>query len=149
MKMLQNPQMMEQMKVMMQDPAVKERLKRLLQRLGPDSSINGGEAVAAGNDDALDQIWERMQAALSDPAMLEKLSAAASSEKFQSRMQQLASDPTFAQAASSYVDEMKQEVCAWCGTLRARTRAARLTRFSSERGRSSGVAAGGMRRFFS
>lgn len=115
--MLQNPQMMEQMKIMMRDPAVKERMKRLLQRLGPDSSIHGGEGVAAGDDEAMDQIWERMQAALSDPAMLEKLSAAASSEKFQSRMQQLASDPTFAKAAGSYVDEMKQEVRAWFGAL--------------------------------
>lgn len=114
MKMLQNPQMMEQMKVMMQDPAVKERMKRMLQRLGPDSTILGAEGVSAGDDEAMDKIWERMQAALADPAVLEKLAAAASSEKFQSRMQQLAADPTFSKAANSYVEEMKQEVCFCC-----------------------------------
>jgi len=110
MNMLKNPQMMEQMKVMMQDPAVKERMKRMLQRLGPDSAIQGAEGVAAGDDEAMDQIWERMQQALADPATLEKLAAAASSEKFQSRMADLAADPTFTKAANSYVDEMKEEV---------------------------------------
>lgn len=112
MEMMKNPQMMEQMKHMMQDPAVKERMKRMLAKLGPDTNITGAEGVAAGDDDAMNQMWERMQVALADPAMLEKLSAAASSEKFQHRMQQLASDPTFANAAGDYVSEMQQEVCA-------------------------------------
>ena len=93
-KMMQNPQMMEHMKVMMKDPAVKERMKRMLQKLGPSAAIGGG--AAATDDEAIEAIWERMQAALADPERLQKLSETASSEQFQSRMKQLAEDPEFA-----------------------------------------------------
>jgi hypothetical protein len=107
-KMMQNPQMMEHMKVMMKDPAVKERMKRMLQKLGPSAAIGGG--AAATDDEAIEAIWERMQAALADPERLQKLSETASSEQFQSRMKQLAEDPEFASAAGEYVDEMKEEL---------------------------------------
>ena len=38
--MLQNPMVMQQMKVMMQDPSVKQRMQKMLSKLGADSGID-------------------------------------------------------------------------------------------------------------
>jgi len=107
MKMMQNPLVMQQMKVMMQDPAVKARMRRMLQRLGADSPIEGADALA--NDDAaLDAIFERMQ----DPAVLERLQGLTKDENFQAKVQQMAQNPAFMDAAGQYAEEMKDEVVA-------------------------------------
>ena len=105
MKMMQNPLVMQQMKTMMQDPAVKERMKRMLQRLGENSAIPGADKFA-NDDDALDSIFERMQ----DPAVLERLQSMATNQTFQARVQQMTQDPKFMEAATEYVQEMKDDV---------------------------------------
>ena len=56
--MLQNPMVMQQMKVMMQDPSVKQRMQKMLSKLGADSGIDPALADPA----MLDKLFERMQA---------------------------------------------------------------------------------------
>ena len=56
--MLQNPMVMQQMKVMMQDPAVKQRMQKMLSQLGADSGVDPALADPA----MLDKLFERMQA---------------------------------------------------------------------------------------
>ena len=56
--MLQNPLVMQQMRVMMQDPAVKQRMQRMLSKLGADSGMDPTMADPA----MLDKLFERMQA---------------------------------------------------------------------------------------
>lgn len=56
--MLQNPLVMQQMRVMMQDPAVKQRMQRMLAKLGEDSGMDPSMADPA----VLDKLFERMQA---------------------------------------------------------------------------------------
>lgn len=93
------------MKVMMADPAVKERMKRMLSKLGSDSALGGGSALA-DDPDALDKIFERMQ----DPETIEKLQEYAKSDAFRERMQTLAADEGFSKAASEYAGEMRSEI---------------------------------------
>lgn len=89
---------------MMQDPMVKERMKRMLSKMGGDSTLSG----VADDDEALDRIFEQMQ----DPKVLERLSEMTKNEAFQEKMSKMTQDPNFMQAAGEYADEMKQEVLA-------------------------------------
>ena len=100
--MLQNPLVMQQMKVMMQDPNVKARMQRMLSKLGEDSGMDPSLQDPA----MLDKLFERMQ----DPEMLEKLESHTKNESFVARMQQLAANPKFASAATGYVEDMAQEL---------------------------------------
>merc|ERR1711935_1089448 len=84
----------------MQDPAVKQRMQKMLSKLGADSGIDPPLADPA----MLDKLFERMQ----DPEMLEKLEAHTKNESFVARMQELASDPKFSAAATGYVEDMAQ-----------------------------------------
>merc|ERR1719428_1255462 len=93
---------MQQMKVMMQDPSVKRRMQKMLSKLGADSGIDPALADPA----MLDKLFERMQ----DPEMLEKLEAHTKNESFVKRMQELAADPKFSAAATGYVEDMAQEL---------------------------------------
>merc|ERR1711935_1099193 len=86
----------------MQDPAVKQRMQKMLSKLGADSGVDPSLADPA----MLDKLFERMQ----DPAMLEKLEAHTKNESFVARMQELASDPKFSAAATGYVEDMAQEL---------------------------------------
>lgn len=63
MKMMQSPLVMQQMKIMMQDPNVKARMRRMIQRLGADSPLEGADKLA-DDDQALEQLFERMQVRL-------------------------------------------------------------------------------------
>ena len=91
-----------QMRVMMQDPAVKQRMQKMLSKLGADSGMDPSLSDPA----MLDKLFERMQ----DPEMLEKLEAHTKNESFVERMQQLAADPKFAAAATGYVEDMAKDV---------------------------------------
>ena len=44
--MLQNPMVMQQMRVMMQDPAVKQRMQKMLSKLGADSGVDPKKLLA-------------------------------------------------------------------------------------------------------
>ena len=99
---------MQQMKTMMADPAVKARMRRMLEKLGADNPGLEGASKLATDDDALDSIFEKMQ----DPEVLERLQAMTKSEEFQSRVQKMTQDPNFMSAAGQYAEEMKDEVLA-------------------------------------
>lgn len=47
-----------------------------------------------------------------DPAVLERLQSLAKNETFQAKVQQMAQDPNFMDAAGQYAEEMKEEVIA-------------------------------------
>merc|ERR1711865_366099 len=97
----------------MQDPAVKERMRRMLQRLGSDSGL--GDVGGLGDDDAaLDAMFERMQ----DPAVLERLQALTKDDNFQAKVQKMTQDPKFMEAAGQYAAEMKDEVLAEAQTMK-------------------------------
>ena len=85
---------------------VKARMKKMLQTLGGDSALGGAAGAIGDDDDALDQIFERMQ----DPAVLERLQDMAKNESFQQRVQQMTQDPKFMAAAGEYAQDMAEEV---------------------------------------
>ena len=86
---------------------MKARMRRMLQRLGEDSGLEGADKLAS-DEEALDSIFERMQ----DPAVLERLQSLATSESFQKKVQTMTQNPQFMAAAGSYAEEMKEEVMA-------------------------------------
>ena len=102
-KMLQNPQMVEHMRLMMQDPNVKDRMKKMMKNLKDNPNAPPHIQQMANAD--LDKVFERMETALKDPTMLEKLRAMSANESFQTKIKSMASDPAFRAAADEYIGD--------------------------------------------